>query len=67
MKNNNFIREISKRASGFLMAVSLSGSLMYAQGPRPSEPAPAIESGIVRGMVHDSTTNGSIEYATVGL
>lgn len=39
-----------------------------AQAPdRPAETVSAAKIGTIRGMVHDSTTDGAIEYATIGL
>jgi outer membrane receptor protein involved in Fe transport len=40
---------------------------MQAQGPNASGGSAIPASGYITGVIHDSTTNGPIEYATVGL
>ena len=49
----------------FLLIVLIQG--MQAQGPNISGGSTVSAAGYVTGVIHDSTTNGPIEYATVGL
>jgi outer membrane receptor protein involved in Fe transport len=50
-----------------MLAASFTVSI-FGQGPRPvTGAADAPGTGFVKGMIHDSTSNGAIEYATVGL
>lgn len=57
------------KKSLFLILIFCAPLLLFAQQPgQPAaETTPVLKAGEVRGIVHDSTTNGAIEYATVGL
>jgi len=51
-----------------LLAAGMAQTSTIAQSPqRTVDPAAGMRTGVVRGVIHDSTTNGAIEYATVGL
>ena len=51
-----------------LLLTGLFTASVFSQGPRPvTGAADAPGTGLVKGMIHDSTSDGAIEYATVGL
>jgi outer membrane receptor protein involved in Fe transport len=51
-----------------LFSIGIISSILQAQGPNQMNNVPAGQfSGLVKGVIHDSTSNGAIEYATVGL
>lgn len=54
------------RAVLLFLAWMMTSSVMFAFSPKPSE-VPVPGSGNISGMINDSTTNGAIEYATVGI
>jgi len=66
---NKELKNILNPARIFLLLLLtwISGSGIKAQGPNNPSNTASLGAGYVKGTIHDSTTSGAIEYATVGL